>query len=157
LYLIAFAWRGYRSNSPESESEFNYSERQAYLFRQFPNTTLAIVVDHRAFLRSATATACVHPVLHLPVRLGSQTFVWTRGAAFPVAQLATRLKCPSCGSRRVALVFHMPREPRETSGRSRPFFLGELTKFTHLTELVCCLVLSHHLWQGVARELFQRR
>lgn len=42
---------------------------------------------------------------------------WTRGAAFPVSDLASRLKCPSCGSRRVALVFHMPKEPQAVKAK----------------------------------------
>lgn len=40
------------------------------------------------------------------------TLVWTRGAAFPIARLESRLKCPRCGSRRVALLFDMPRQPK---------------------------------------------
>jgi hypothetical protein len=44
--------------------------------------------------------------------LDLSTLVWTRGAPFPLSDLASRLKCPSCGSRRVALIFHMPREPQ---------------------------------------------
>ncbi len=47
--------------------------------------------------------------------LDLRTLIWTRGAAFPVSQLATRLKCPSCGSEHVALVFHMPKEPNAVS------------------------------------------
>jgi hypothetical protein len=40
------------------------------------------------------------------------TLVWTRGAAFPVDQLASRLKCPRCGSREVRLLFDIPRLPQ---------------------------------------------
>jgi hypothetical protein len=43
--------------------------------------------------------------------LDLQTLVWTRGAAFPISMLAERLKCPSCGSRRVALMFNLPGRP----------------------------------------------
>ena len=38
------------------------------------------------------------------------TLVWTRGAAFPLARLESRLKCPRCGSRRVRLAFSVPPE-----------------------------------------------
>jgi hypothetical protein len=38
-------------------------------------------------------------------KLDLNTLVWTRGAAFPISQLDSRLKCPLCGSRRVALIF----------------------------------------------------
>lgn len=40
------------------------------------------------------------------------TLVWTRGAAFPLARLESRLKCPRCGSRRVVLIFDVPAQPR---------------------------------------------
>ena len=39
------------------------------------------------------------------------TLVWTRGAAFPLARLESRLKCPRCGSRRVRLAFSVPTIP----------------------------------------------
>jgi hypothetical protein len=39
------------------------------------------------------------------------SLIWTRGAAFPLASLESRLKCPLCGSRRVAVVFDVPSEP----------------------------------------------
>lgn len=42
--------------------------------------------------------------------LDLQTLVWTRGAAYPLARLESRLKCPRCGSRRVRLAFIVPRE-----------------------------------------------
>jgi hypothetical protein len=46
---------------------------------------------------------CVHSyALDLP------TLVWTRGREFPLALLASRLRCPRCGSRRVAVVFQPP-------------------------------------------------
>ena len=31
-----------------------------------------------------------------------ETLVWTRGRAFPLSQLESRLRCPGCGSRYVA-------------------------------------------------------
>ena len=43
--------------------------------------------------------------------LDLHTLVWTRGAAFPISQLDGRLKCPLCGSRRVALIFDLPKVP----------------------------------------------
>jgi hypothetical protein len=43
--------------------------------------------------------------------LDLDTLIWTRGAAFPISMLADRLKCPRCGSRRVALLFGFPAEP----------------------------------------------
>jgi hypothetical protein len=43
--------------------------------------------------------------------LDLHTMIWTRGAAFPLASLESRLKCPLCGSRKVAVVFDVPAEP----------------------------------------------
>jgi hypothetical protein len=43
--------------------------------------------------------------------LDLDTLIWTRGAAFPISMLAERLKCPRCGSRRVALMFNLPGAP----------------------------------------------
>jgi hypothetical protein len=43
--------------------------------------------------------------------LDLKTLVWSRGAAFPISGLDSRLKCPLCGSRRVALIFDLPKEP----------------------------------------------
>jgi DNA-directed RNA polymerase subunit RPC12/RpoP len=36
------------------------------------------------------------------------TLVWTRGAAFPLSSLESRLKCPRCGSRRIVIMFEPP-------------------------------------------------
>src|SRR5204862_5446718 len=43
--------------------------------------------------------------------LDMSTLIWTRGKNFPLALLASRLKCPRCGSRSIALLFHTPKEP----------------------------------------------
>jgi len=40
--------------------------------------------------------------------LDLQTLIWTRGAAFPLTMLESRLKCPRCGSRRVRVAFSVP-------------------------------------------------
>jgi hypothetical protein len=45
--------------------------------------------------------------------LDLETLVCTRGRAFPLADLATRLKCPTCGSRRMRVYF----EPPSVTGR----------------------------------------
>jgi hypothetical protein len=36
------------------------------------------------------------------------TVIWTRGEAFPLDMLETRLKCPRCGGRRVQVIFEPP-------------------------------------------------
>jgi hypothetical protein len=44
-------------------------------------------------------------------RFDLETLIWTRGETFPVPLLTERLKRPRCGSRKVALLFDLPREP----------------------------------------------
>jgi len=39
--------------------------------------------------------------------LDLETLIGTRGGAFPISMLSERLKCPRCGSRRVALMFNL--------------------------------------------------
>src|SRR4051812_7346902 len=43
--------------------------------------------------------------------LNMQTLVWTRGPNFPLSRLESRLMCPECGSRRVSLLFDVPKVP----------------------------------------------
>ena len=45
------------------------------------------------------------------VELDLHTLVWTLGAAFPITSLENRLKYPLCGSRRVSIIFDLPKEP----------------------------------------------
>ena len=47
--------------------------------------------------------------------LDLETLVWTRGAAFPISRLESRLKCPRCGSRKVSLLFDVPSVPNVAS------------------------------------------
>jgi hypothetical protein len=41
--------------------------------------------------------------------LDMETLVWTRGSAFPLSRLDSRLRCPRCGSRYVAVFYEPPR------------------------------------------------
>jgi hypothetical protein len=43
--------------------------------------------------------------------LDMSTLIWTRGKNFPLDLLASRLKCPRCGSSSISLLFHTPKEP----------------------------------------------
>jgi hypothetical protein len=43
--------------------------------------------------------------------LDLHTLVWTRGAAFPITGLESRLKCPLCGSSQLSIIFDLPKEP----------------------------------------------
>ena len=47
--------------------------------------------------------------------LDMKTLVWTRGKDFPLARLESRMKCPRCGSRNVALVFDIPQKQNRMS------------------------------------------
>jgi len=40
--------------------------------------------------------------------LDVETLVWTRGRAFPLSRLETRLRCPKCGSRHIVVLFQPP-------------------------------------------------
>ena len=51
--------------------------------------------------------------------LNLETLVWTRGRAFPLAWLPERLRCPRCGSRRVALTYIVPSERDEVRAAAR--------------------------------------
>jgi hypothetical protein len=46
---------------------------------------------------------CIHSYT-----LDPPTLVWTRGREFPLSLLASRLRCPRRGSRRVVVVFQPP-------------------------------------------------
>src|ERR1700719_181467 len=41
--------------------------------------------------------------------LDMETLVWTRGRAFPLSRLESRLRCPRCGSRYVVVLYEPPR------------------------------------------------
>jgi hypothetical protein len=41
--------------------------------------------------------------------LDMETLVWTRGRAFPLSRLESRLRCPRCGSRHVVVLYEPPR------------------------------------------------
>ncbi len=41
--------------------------------------------------------------------LDMETLVWTRGRAFPLSRLESRLRCPRCGSREVVVLYLPPR------------------------------------------------
>lgn len=52
--------------------------------------------------------------------LDMSTLVWTRGKNFPLDLLASRLKCPRCGSRSIALLFHTPTDPLAARAEYHP-------------------------------------
>ena len=45
-------------------------------------------------------------------RLDLATLVWTRGRAFPLSRLESRLRCPRCGARQVTLLYDLPPQAR---------------------------------------------
>jgi hypothetical protein len=40
--------------------------------------------------------------------LDMETLVWTRGRAFPLSRLESRLRCPRCGSRYMVVLYEPP-------------------------------------------------
>ena len=53
--------------------------------------------------------------------LDLHTLVWTRGEAFPLNVLESRMRCPRCGSRKVTVLFEVPNEPKTAAGRDYRF------------------------------------
>jgi hypothetical protein len=51
-----------------------------------------------------------HPECRYGAEPDMKTLVWTRGRAFPLSWLQTRLRCPLCGSRHVVITFIVPGE-----------------------------------------------
>jgi hypothetical protein len=49
-------------------------------------------------------------------QLDLDTLVCTRGPNFPLSRLESRLMCPACGSRDVAVVFEPPTNTQVRSG-----------------------------------------
>jgi hypothetical protein len=49
--------------------------------------------------------------------LDLETLVWTRGRAFPLSRLESRLRSPMCGSREVVLLFSVPRNVATASAK----------------------------------------
>ncbi len=54
--------------------------------------------------RSQSSRACSYRK-----ELDMETLVWTRGRAFPLSRLETRLRCPRCGSRDIVVLYQPPR------------------------------------------------
>jgi hypothetical protein len=67
--------------------------------------------DHRGVVK---IDACRYTV-----RLDVETLVCTRGRAFPLSQLSSRMMCPNCGERRVLLTFEVP-------GSCEPVFVPQV-------------------------------
>jgi hypothetical protein len=40
--------------------------------------------------------------------LDMETLVWTRGRAFPLSRLESRLRCPKCGNQNIVVMFEPP-------------------------------------------------
>jgi hypothetical protein len=49
--------------------------------------------------------------------LDLKTLVWTRGEAFPLNLLESRMRCPRCGSRTVTVLFEVPNQPKTTAAQ----------------------------------------
>jgi hypothetical protein len=49
--------------------------------------------------------------------LDVRTMLWTRGRAFPVSMLSSRMRCPKCGSREVSVRLSLPGSVVEAQAR----------------------------------------
>jgi hypothetical protein len=60
--------------------------------------------------------------------LDMRTLVCTRGRDFPLARIAERLRCPSCGCRKVSVMFSPAKNPQVNAMAARPFRQWRLLK-----------------------------
>jgi hypothetical protein len=51
---------------------------------------------------------------HSMQELDMKTLVWTRGDEMPLALLEKRLKCPTCGTRNVVVIWEIPTQPKRS-------------------------------------------
>src|SRR5215208_8243478 len=61
-------------------------------------------------------TKSIRPCIYRAPR-DLQTLVWTPGPNYPLSRLESRLMCPECGSRRVSLLFNVPKVPVAASAK----------------------------------------
>ena len=61
------------------------------------------------------------------IEIDMPTLVWTRGREFPIAMLGNRMKCPRCGSRRVAIRFVVPTEPASAEAQPSAHWSRRMT------------------------------
>ena len=68
---------------------------------------------HRALRGTAAPKGRVRRIesrMQLPAKeLDMETLVWTRGRAFPLSRLESRLRCPRCEYRYVVVLYQPPR------------------------------------------------
>jgi hypothetical protein len=50
-----------------------------------------------------------------------RTLVMTRGLSFPLSDLASRLKCPACASRKMRLIYSVPGKPHAAEASRRNY------------------------------------
>ena len=52
-------------------------------------------------------------------KLDLQTLMWTRGRDFPLSSLEARMKCPTCGSRKVRIMYDVPPTTQQVRAQSQ--------------------------------------
>lgn len=50
--------------------------------------------------------------------LDVRTMLWTRGRAFPVSMLSSRMRCPKCGARDVSVRLSLPASVLEAQAKA---------------------------------------
>ena len=53
------------------------------------------------------------------IELDIRTMLWTRGRAFPISTLSSRMRCPKCGSREVTVRLTLPGSVLAAAARVR--------------------------------------
>ncbi len=56
--------------------------------------------------------SCRGDLCNVREAIDMRALLWRSGRAFPLALLATHLRCPICGSREIAVAFEVPPVPR---------------------------------------------
>jgi hypothetical protein len=51
--------------------------------------------------------------------LDVRTLLWTRGRAFPISMLSSRMRCPKCGAREVSVRLSLPGAVLEAQAKAR--------------------------------------
>ena len=92
-----------------------------FSFRSMAVETLggmaARVEAHRAVRLRQTGRDEIDPHLHLPGAAGHADAGLDARPNFPLSRLESRLMCPECGSRRVSLLFDVPKLPVAASAK----------------------------------------
>jgi hypothetical protein len=58
-----------------------------------------------------------------------ETLVWTRGRAFPLSRMESRLRCPQCDSWQIVVLLEPPAKSLQQNVDSRLSFCAEIIRW----------------------------